>query len=68
MDNKVSCRCGKRVDELTSYFQKGSGIRITVCDSCATELGLNDSNKFDKVKYIELTKEQNKTPDPNVVK
>lgn len=53
MDNyKYTCRCGKRVDKLTSFFK--NGIRVTICDDCAKDIGLNKDEDVTKVDYDEV--------------
>ncbi len=51
MPDKVKCRCGKETENIKSYTEKKSGLRLTVCESCAAEYGLNDETKFDIVSY-----------------
>lgn len=60
MTQKYKCRCRKEVDELTSYFHKVNGMRITVCDECAEKLKLNTG--YGKKYYSELTKTEKNTP------
>jgi len=50
MDNhKYTCRCGKRVDRLTSFFK--NDIRVTLCDNCAKDIGFIDNEEVVKVDY-----------------
>lgn len=58
------CSCGKKVDELYSYFDKVSKYRITCCEQCAVDNGL-DEDKYEKHLYKNLNQEQNKTPEPD---
>lgn len=58
------CSCGKKVDELYSYFDKVSKYRITCCEQCAIDNNLNEE-KYEKHLYINLNQEQGKTPDPD---
>lgn len=56
---KHKCRCGEKVPHLTSYFQIGSKVRVTVCDNCANEHGFQNKEKFLAVPYNSITQEQN---------
>lgn len=59
MENKKEkyvCRCGSRVEKLTTYVNK-SGGRITVCSNCASESGLVANTNYaalDYEAYIEV--------------
>lgn len=61
----MKCQCGKHTETINSYFNKENKLRVTVCDDCATTLGLKDEKKYEAVPYNKLTAEQNKTPEPN---
>lgn len=52
------CRCGKEVETLTSFFEKGTNVRVTVCNDCAELHGLKDEKKYYSVPYNNLTAEQ----------
>lgn len=58
MANKYTCRCGKRVEVLTSYFN--NGVRITVCDECAMSSGLKWNEEFKAVNYEEIKEDKTK--------
>ncbi len=60
---KHICRCGNTVENLTSYFHKVEGMRVTVCDKCAERYGLTDTNVYSREEYKNLKEEQKKTPD-----
>ena len=60
------CSCGNIVKNLTSYFDKESKMRITVCSTCASSYDFNNKDKWYSVPYDKITEEQNKTPEPNV--
>lgn len=59
--NKYTCRCGRNIDILKSYFTK-NGARVTVCDFCAEKYKLTDEKKFTSVEYkpIVITDANNK--------
>lgn len=59
------CSCGKKVEELYSYFDKASKYRITCCEQCAVDNRLDDEEKYEKHLYKNLNKEQCKTPEPD---
>lgn len=59
------CSCGKKCDELHSYFDKASKYRVTCCGECAANNKLIDESKYDKTMYKNITAEQNKTPEPD---
>jgi|GEM_PF-7114951 len=58
------CECGNKTKELVSFFNKETGLRKTVCNSCADSNGLSNNDKYLTEKYSNLTKEQEKTPHP----
>lgn len=64
---KHICRCGKHVDQITSYIHREEKMRVTVCDQCAEMHGLTEKNVWESVNYNELTEEQKKTPEPNAI-
>ena len=49
---KHTCRCGAKTNKLTSYFK--DGIRVTVCDDCANQFGLKNSENVIKVDYDKI--------------
>lgn len=53
---KYICRCGNKVDKMTSYFI--DGIRITLCDECSEKF--KDNDVFEAVDYEEVKKDPNK--------
>lgn len=53
---KYICRCGNKVDKMTSYFI--DGIRITLCDECSEQFKKNDV--FEAVDYEEVKKDTSK--------
>ncbi len=57
---KYTCRCGKAVNQLSSYFK--DGIRVTLCDDCAEQYGLSRDKTVIKVDYKKI--EESK-PDEN---
>ena len=62
---KYICRCGNKVEEIKSFFTKNENIRVTVCNRCANEYGLNDENKYTIVKHDELSESQKEKPKPD---
>lgn len=67
---KIKCRCGTILDtskgeKLTSYFHNENGMRLTVCDNCANQLGFNNEKKYSKVATEQLTEKQKLTPPKN---
>ncbi len=52
------CKCGNTVPELTSYFPRGTSLRITLCDNCAEHLGFKNDKRFIPIPYKLLTREQ----------
>lgn len=54
---KHICRCGAKVDKLTSYFS--NGIRVTVCDQCAELNKFKNNNAFIAVDYDEVKNDAN---------
>lgn len=52
------CSCGKTVDELYSYFDKESKYRITCCEQCAVDNGIDNESKFEKVSYKKIKQER----------
>lgn len=59
------CGCGNSQETVTSFFSKETSLRVTVCDKCASDMGLTDQSKFIAVDHDLLTTEQNLTPAPN---
>lgn len=57
---KYICRCGSRVDELTSYFY--NGIRVTVCDECAEQHGFKNNKQ---IEYVDYNKIENASKEEN---
>lgn len=55
--SKYSCRCGRLMDTIKSYFNK-KGSRVTVCDVCAKKYGFDNESEYRCEEY-KLTKEQN---------
>jgi ribosome-binding protein aMBF1 (putative translation factor) len=53
---KYICRCGNRIDKMTSYFI--DGIRVTVCENCEEEF--KNNNKAEAVDYEEVKKDASK--------
>lgn len=53
-----TCSCGKKVDELYSYFDKSSRYRVTCCEQCAEDNKLNDAIKYEKTLYRNIYNEQ----------
>lgn len=53
-----TCSCGKKVDELYSYFDKVSKYRITCCEQCAEDNKLNDESKYEKTLYKNIKSDQ----------
>lgn len=53
-NEKYTCRCQRKTNKLTSYFK--DGIRVTVCDDCANELGLVSDKNVMKVDYEKVKK------------
>lgn len=49
-----TCSCGKKVQELYSFFEKVSKYRITCCEQCAEDNKLNDEKKYEKVLYKKI--------------
>jgi hypothetical protein len=60
-----NCICGMTNIELVSYFNKETGLRITVCEKCADRNNFNNKKKYDSIPYTKITEQQNKTPEPN---
>lgn len=53
--NKYMCRCGQRVDRLTSFLKEGR--RVTLCDKCAVESGIKNNPTWEAKDY-ESTQEK----------
>jgi ribosome-binding protein aMBF1 (putative translation factor) len=53
-NEKYTCRCLKKTDKLISYFI--NGLRITICDDCAEELGVKNNDKIEAVDYEKVRK------------
>jgi hypothetical protein len=51
---KYTCRCGNKVNTISSYFV--NGIRVTLCEKCADEYGLTKDEAVIKVDYATIEK------------
>lgn len=58
MAQEKKCRCGNVSNQLISYFEKGTNVRITLCDNCAVNYGFKDNNKYYSAVYDKLEPEQ----------
>lgn len=51
---KYTCRCGRAVNKMTSYFK--DNVRVTLCDDCAEASGLKEDESVIKVDYDKIVK------------
>lgn len=64
---KKLCRCGERVDELYSFFNKKTGYRITCCEKCAEENKLNNEKEYEKISYKKIKSESIEIKEDRVI-
>lgn len=53
---KYTCRCGRAVNKITSYFK--DNVRVTLCDDCAEESGLKNDPDVKQYDYEDVVKDQ----------